>query len=190
MFDRSWARFGLLPEQFLEQQLWRSCKNTSLNHLLAVLCYSLICEQTKNRDELWGSKQLCRVEHLRWWCVFNKKCFIIETETVGAKYRLLNSFGIWSWQFCLYGICTDFLIWTSMKCFFFFFFPNSKHFSDPTFLVHTSMEYLIITSQNLKSGFFHLRQNSREEYVKLGISEPSKGDGGKVYIFAKFILFV
>lgn len=149
LFDRSWARFGLLPEQFLEQQLWRSCKNTSLNNLFAVLCHSLICEQTKNRDELWGSKQLCQVEHLRWWCVF-KKCFIIETETVGAKYRLFNSFGIWSWQFCLYGICTDFLIWTNMKCFF--FFPQTPGIS-ATFLLHISMEYLIITSQNLKSSF-------------------------------------
>lgn len=42
-----------------------------------------------------------------------------------------------------------------MKCFY-FFFSDCKHFSNPTFSVHNSMEYLASTNQILKSDFFPL----------------------------------
>jgi len=73
---------------------------------------------------------------------------------------------------------------------FCFFFSDTKHFSDRTFLVHISMGYLIVTSQNLKTDFFPPSKSSCEEEVKLDISEPSKGDRGNLNIFAKSILFV
>lgn len=73
--------------------------------------------------------------------------------------------------------------------FFCFFPPDSKLFSDPTFLVHISMEYLIITSQNLKSGFAP-RQSSCEEEVKLVLSQLSNRGRGKPYISVKSLLFV
>lgn len=74
-------------------------------------------------------------------------------------------------------------------CLFFFFPPDSKVFSYPTFLVHISMEYLIITSQNLKSGFAPRQSSLRKGSNWVLVNSQRVAGGNYSFLSNLFFLF-